>query len=70
MNTSEDNNDVSYLTAAQQASGRGYLMYDCNVVSTTPGVDTASEYVSKPGYFGRPWQATTSEVAFVNTTVA
>ena len=69
MNTSEDNNDVAYLTAAQQASGRGYLMYDCNVVSTTPGVDTASEYVSKPGYFGRPWQATTSEVAFVNTTV-
>ena len=69
MNTSEDKNDVSYLTAAQQDSGRGYLMYECTVTSTTPGVDTASEKTSKPGYFGRPWTANTSEVVFFNTTV-
>ncbi|MGQ7946093.1 pectinesterase family protein [Flavobacterium sp. WC2509] len=69
MNTSEDNNDVSYITAAQQASGRGYLMYECNVTSAAPGTETASAYRSKPGYFGRPWAANTSEVVFYNTTI-
>ncbi len=69
MNTSETSSDAAYLTAAQQASGRGYLFWNCNVTSTTPGVDTASEYISKPGYFGRPWQGTTSEAVFVYTTV-
>lgn len=69
MNVSDNSSDASYLTAAQQSSGRGYLMYECTVTSTTPGVETASEYRAKPGYFGRPWQATTSEVVFYNTTV-
>ena len=69
FNTSEDNNDVGYITAAQQASGRGYLMYNCTVTSTTPGVDTASAYTSKPGYFGRPWAAHTSEVIFYKTII-
>ncbi len=69
FNTSEDKNDVGYITAAQQKSGRGYLMYECHITSTTPGVDTASEYTSKPGYLGRPWQADTSEVIFYNTTI-
>ncbi len=71
LNTSEDKNDVAYITAAQQqsASSRGYLMYNCMVKSTTPGVDTASEHISKPGQFGRPWQANTSEVVFFNTVV-
>jgi len=61
--------DASYITAAQQSTGRGYLMYNCNVTSTTPGIDTASAYRSKPGYFGRPWAANTSEVVFYKTTV-
>lgn len=69
MNTSEASADTAYITAAQQAGGRGYLMYNCVITSTTPGVDTASEYGSKPGYFGRPWQANTSEVVFYNTTI-
>ena len=69
FNTSEDKNDVGYITAAQQKSGRGYLMYECTVTSTVPGVDTASAYPSKPGYFGRPWQANTSEVVFYNTKI-
>lgn len=69
LNTSDDAGDVAYITAAQQASGRGYLMYDCTVTSTTPGVDTASTNTSKPGYFGRPWQATTSETVFANTVI-
>ena len=71
LNTSEDSNDVAYITAAQQqsASSRGYLMYNCTVTSTTPGVDTASSYTSKPGLFGRPWQANTSEVVFFDTVV-
>ncbi len=71
LNTSEDSNDVAYITAAQQqsASSRGYLMYNCTVKSTTPGVDTASKYTSKPGQFGRPWQANTSEVVFYDTVV-
>ena len=69
MNTSDASSDASYLTAAQQSSGRGYLMYECTVTSPEPGLETASQYRSKPGYFGRPWQATTSEVVFYNTTV-
>lgn len=69
MNTSEASADVAYITAAQQSTERGYLFYDCVVTSTTPGVDTASTYGSKPGYFGRPWAANTSEVVFYNTTI-
>lgn len=69
MNTSEDSSDIAYLTAAQQAAGRGYLMYNCTVTSTTPGIDTASAKKSKPGYFGRPWQPGTSEVVFYKTIV-
>jgi len=44
-------------------------MYACNVTSATPGTETASAYLSKPGEFGRPWTATTSEVVFYNTTI-
>ncbi|MDR6969400.1 exo-poly-alpha-galacturonosidase [Flavobacterium arsenatis] len=69
MNTSDQSNDVSYITAPQQASGRGYLMYECTVTTAEPLVETASAYRSKPGYFGRPWLATTSEVVFYNTTI-
>ena len=69
MNTSDASADVAYITAAQQAGGRGYLMYNCTITSTTPGVDTASEFGSKPGYLGRPWQANTSEVVFYNTII-
>ena len=70
MNNDENTaSDQSYLTAPQQSGGRGYLMYNCTVTSTTPGVDTANEYRARPGYFGRPWMANTSEVVFFNTTV-
>lgn len=69
FNTSEDKNDVGYITAAQQTSGRGYLMYNCHVTSTEPGVDTASEYTSKAGYFGRPWAANTGEAVFYKTII-
>ena len=69
FNTSEHKNDVGYITAAQQSTGRGYLMYNCTVTSTIPGVDTASEFASKPGYFGRPWAANTSEVIFYMTNI-
>ena len=69
FNTSEHKNDTGYITAAQQSSGRGYLMYNCTITSTTPGVDTASEYASKPGYFGRPWTANTAEVVFYMTNI-
>jgi pectin methylesterase-like acyl-CoA thioesterase len=69
MNTSDVSGDVAYLTAAQQSTARGYLMYQCNVTSAKPGTETASTYLSKPGEFGRPWQATTSEVVFYNTII-
>ena len=69
MNTSEGSTDVAYITAAQQSTGRGFLMYNCTIKSTTPGVDTASEKTSKPGYFGRPWRANTSEVVFHKTII-
>jgi len=44
-------------------------MYECNVITTVPGVNTASVQGGKPGYYGRPWQATTSEVVFYNTNI-
>lgn len=69
MNTSDDSNDRSYLTAAQQSGGRGYLMYECQIKSALPEIETASSYLSKPGYFGRPWQANTSEVVFYKTSI-
>lgn len=72
FNTTDDNNDVGYITAAQQKSGRGYLMNECHVTSVVPGVDVDATYAthtSKPGYFGRPWQPGTSEVVFYKTTI-
>ena len=69
MNTSDVSTDVSYLTAAQQTTARGFLMYECLVTSAKPGIETASTSLSKPGELGRPWQATTSEVVFYNTTI-
>lgn len=70
FNTSEDANDTGYITAAQQNAGdRGYLMYNCTITSTTPGVDTASTLKSKPGLLGRPWKADTSEVLFYKTII-
>jgi len=69
FNTSEDKNDLGYITAAQTKSGRGMLLYNCHVTSTVPGVDTASELPSKPGYLGRPWQAGTGEAVFYNTVI-
>jgi exo-poly-alpha-galacturonosidase len=69
MNTSDVTSDVSYITAAQQTTGRGYLMYECKVTSAAPITETASSDGSKPGYFGRPWAANTSEVVFYNTTI-
>ncbi|MEN3323180.1 pectinesterase family protein [Mariniflexile soesokkakense] len=69
LNTSDSGSDAAYITAAQQGSGRGFLMYECHVKSPVPGVETASVNGSKPGYFGRPWAPTTSEVVFYNTTI-
>ncbi len=70
LTTSDSSSDVAYITAAQQSSGRGYLMYQCNIVSAVPGLDISSDYdYSKPGYFGRPWEATTSEVVFYETNI-
>ncbi|CAD0004983.1 pectinesterase family protein [Flavobacterium salmonis] len=69
MNTSDVSSDQAYITAPQQSTGRGYLMYECKVTTATPGIETASAYRAKPGYFGRPWAANTSEVVFYNTTI-
>jgi len=69
MNTSDISTDVSYITAAQQITARGFLMYECTVTSAQPGTETASTYLSKPGQLGRPWQGVTSEVVFYNTTI-
>ncbi len=69
MNTSEDSNDVAYITAAQTKEGyRGMLMWNCTVTSTQPGVDTASKYTSKAGYFGRPWSGI-GEAVFYETVI-
>jgi uncharacterized repeat protein (TIGR02543 family) len=75
FNTSENSNDVGYITASQTNANnkypgaRGYLMYNCHVTSTIPGADTVSEKTSKPGYFGRPWSATYGEAVFYETIV-
>ena len=69
FNTGEHEFDLGYITAPRHTSTRGFLMYNCTVSYTTPGVDTASALVSKPGYFGRPWQAQTGEAVFYDTVV-
>ena len=70
FNTSENSNDKGYITASQTPSGsRGMLFYNCHITSTTPGVDTASAYASKPGYLGRPWAADTGEAIFYYTQI-
>ncbi|MDX9920659.1 MAG: pectinesterase family protein [Paludibacter sp.] len=69
MNTSAASTDVAYITAAQQTSGRGYLMYACHITSAQPNTETASTTLSKPGYLGRPWAAVTGEVVFYNTKI-
>lgn len=69
MNTSDADNDKCYITAAQQSTGRGYLMCECKITSAIPGVDNASTYRSKPGFLGRPWAGKTSEVVYYNTTI-
>ena len=69
MNTSDISSDLSYIVAPQQSSGRGFLMYNCTITSANPLVETASNYRSKPGYFGRPWSANTSEAVFYNTKI-
>lgn len=69
MNTADDSNDRTYITAARQLAGRGYLMYECHIDAALPGTETASQYLSKPGYFGRPWIANTSEVVFYKTLI-
>ncbi len=69
FNTSENKNDVGYITAPQQSEGRGYLMYNCCVTSAVPGEDNAAQYPSKPGYFGRPWAPGTSEAVFYQTII-
>ncbi|MGM1056535.1 MAG: pectinesterase family protein [Bacteroidota bacterium] len=69
LNTSDVSGDAAYISAAQQSEGRGFLMYETNIISTEPGVNTASNLGAKPGFFGRPWQANTSEVVFYNTNI-
>lgn len=69
MNVSDVAGDASYLTAPQQSSGRGFLLYECKVTSAEPGIETASTYRAKPGYFGRPWSANTSEVVLYKTKI-
>lgn len=70
FNTNESSEfDWGYITAPRHTQGRGFLMYNCTVSSTQPGVDTSSLQVSKPGYFGRPWQGNTGEAVFYNTIV-
>lgn len=73
FNTTDDKNDVGYITAAQQSSGRGYFMNECHVTSVKAGVDVDAAYykhnTSKPGFFGRPWAVNTSEVVFYNTKI-
>ena len=60
-----DNNDVAYITASKSDSGkRGYLFYECSVVSATPGVDMVETEYAKPGYWGRPWSGTAETVFF------
>ena len=69
MNVSDLSSDAAYLTAPQQTSGRGFLLYECTIGSAIPGVETASVYRAKPGFFGRPWQENTSEAVIYKATV-
>ncbi len=61
--------DIAYLTAsATRAGERGYIFYNCHVTSAIPLVEMADSVCAQPGYFGRPWAAS-SETIFINTQV-
>ena len=68
-NSSKATNDGFYVTASKTGAGRGYLLYNCNIVSTTPGIDTASTITAAQGRFGRPWNANVSEAVFFATNI-
>lgn len=69
MNVSDVSSDAAYLTAPQQVAGRGFLLYECTIGSAIPGVETASLYRAKPGFFGRPWAVNTGEAVIYKATV-
>ena len=69
MNVSDVSSDAAYLTAPQQVTGRGFLLYECTIGSAIPGVETASLYRAKPGFFGRPWAVNTGEAVIYKATV-
>lgn len=69
MLVTDDSNDVAYITASKSNAGdRGYLFYRCHITSAQPLIDMAESQPSKPGYFGRPWDAN-AETVFFETTV-
>ncbi|PPK88749.1 pectin methylesterase-like acyl-CoA thioesterase [Neolewinella xylanilytica] len=69
LNVSDAGHDRSYITAAHYPRGRGMLFYECRIVSPQPGVETASAYGAKPGFFGRPWRPDSSEVVLYRTRI-
>ena len=70
-NTTNDKNDIAYLAAPQQSSGRGYLFWNCTVRKAIEGTEISSELgaTTNQALLGRPWKAVTGEAVFYNTKV-
>ncbi len=68
MLVTADNNDVTYITASKNTTGRGYLFWECDVISAIPEVDMTEKTSAKAGLWGRPWDAK-GEAVFYKTKV-
>ncbi len=68
MLVTSDGNDVAYITASKNNTGRGYLFWECNVVSAIPEVEMVETTSAKAGLWGRPWDAK-GEAVFYKTEV-
>ena len=70
-NSTNDKNDITYITAPQQSSGRGYLFWNCTIRKALEGVEISTELgaTANQALLGRPWTPVTGEAVFYNTKV-
>jgi len=58
------------IASPQQSEGkRGFLFYNCDIREAKPLEETSFSEMHARGYFGRPWQAKTSEMIWVGTNI-
>ena len=70
-NSTNAKNDITYITAPQQSSGRGYLFWNCTIRKALEGIEISTELgaTANQALLGRLWQPVTGEAVFYNTKV-